>query len=219
MTMPRAHKLYHDTPHVLNLYLSTKCNLDCRYCFVNKKGWGDAVADEKSIRRSIDILFAYPGKRKTISFSGGEPLLEFDLIKKVYGYAVLEAQKKGIHLDAAVTTNGTLLTRGVVDYFTGNGIILQVSIDGERATHDCNRPFAASGDMSSFDVIMDHLRHLQPRPRDLAVSMVFRPDNIQSLIKNISFLNGQLFSMIDFFPDFYAQWSLDGFKTAEKVIF
>src|SRR5665647_190124 len=84
----------HDTPHALNLFFTGKCNLNCTYCFVNKAGQENRTLDEKSIKKSVDLLFEYPGKKKMLSFNGGEPLLEWSLLRRIHAYASEKAKQK-----------------------------------------------------------------------------------------------------------------------------
>ena len=86
-----------------------KCNLNCVYCYQQNK-------DNRSMsfeiaRKCIDDIFSsIPSNVKTIelSFIGGEPLLEMELIKKVYGYTLTKYTDSRLHFFA--TTNGTVLT-------------------------------------------------------------------------------------------------------------
>lgn len=206
-----------DTPHALNLFFTGKCNLDCRYCFVNKKGIESTTLNEKALKKSIDILFSYPGKKKTISFNGGEPTLEFLLVKKIYEYARKEAEKRGIILDVAVMTNGTFLNQKMIDYFIKNKTIVKISIDGDKITHDRNRPFKINPQLSSFDTIIKNINRINSGNLRLAASMVFTPQNIGRFLENIKFLNSKNFYYIEFYPDLYANWRKNDLEKVKKV--
>lgn len=206
-----------DIPYALNLFFTGKCNLDCHYCFVDKTGLDHLTVDEKSLKKSISMLFDYQGNRKTISFNGGEPTLEFPLLKRIYDYAKTEAQERGIGLDVAVMTNGTLLNQPMVDYFAKNETIVKISIDGAKLSHDKNRPFKATPHVSSFDKIIKNLDAVDSSGLRLAASMVFTPKNIEYFLHNIQFLNKKKFHLIEFYPDLYARWEQKDLTKLRKI--
>ena len=79
-------------------------------------------------------------ERVIIGFYGGEPLLEFELIKKCVKYARKEL--KGKQINFALTTNATLLNDEIINYFIEHSFIVTVSIDGPKEMHDDERRFA-----------------------------------------------------------------------------
>jgi uncharacterized protein len=196
-----------NNPTSLNLFFTGKCNLNCRYCFVDKAGEENRTLDERSLKKSVDLLFANPRGRKTISFIGGEPALEFALIKKTHHYAKKIAQKAGIYVDFIVSTNGTLLNQKMVDYFSKQGIAVSISIDGDKITHDWNRPFRNNPGRSSFNAVMKNIKRLKFGSLRPAAAMVFTPADIKKLMANIEFLHKKNFSAINFYPDMHAKWS------------
>jgi len=210
-------EIVNDTPYALNLFFTGKCNLNCHYCFVKKEGIENSTLDEKSLKKSVDLLFSYPGKKKTISFNGGEPTLEWPLVKKIYEYARKEAKKRGIILDVAVMTNGTFLNQEMIDYFIKNKTIVKISIDGDKITHDQNRPFKINPQLSSFDTIIENINRINSGNLRLAASMVFTPRNISRFLENITFLNSKKFYYIEFYPDLYARWGKSDLEKLKKI--
>ena len=71
-----------------------------------------------------------------ITFIGGEPLLEFDLIKQITPYALEAARKRNITVTWAITTNGTLINEEILSYFAQNKINMLISLDGGQKNHD-----------------------------------------------------------------------------------
>lgn len=190
----------------LNIFITEKCNLNCRYCFV-KKELQEHQLDFPSLKKVIDWFLSFPGERKTISFNGGEPLLEYPLLKKTFLYAKRKAKEKNIYLDIALMTNGTLLSKPICRFLERNQSIVKISIDGDKTTHDFNRPFKENSKRSSFEKIIKNIKNFQPNKLKLAASLVFTPKNVNSLFKNIKFLQKQGFFYIEFYPDMYAFWS------------
>lgn len=202
---------------ILNLFFTGKCNLNCHYCFINEVSFSNSSSSEKNLKKTVDLFFRYPGKKKVVSFNGGEPLLEFLLVKKICDYAKKEADKKGISVEFALTTNGTLLNQNMVNYFEKNKFIIKISIDGDKDTHDKNRIFRGNSRLSSFDRIIKNIEHLEFRKLNVGASMVLAPNNINGLLENIKFLNKQKFYSIDFYPDLYANWKISDLAKIEAL--
>lgn len=201
-----------DIPQVLNVFFPGKCNLQCTYCFVHKEKESFNDINEEAIRREIDIFFNYPGKKKVLSFNGGEPLLEWDLIKKTHAYAKQQAKKKELILSVTIVTNGTLLKQKNIDFFKRNNISLRISIDGKKDAHDKLRPFKGVSGKSSFEVIMKNIQAIKHEKFNLSASLVFGPQTAGNLLDNIKFLQQVGFKYIDFFPEMYAIWSVEELK-------
>jgi len=90
-----------------------------------------------------------------ITFYGGEPLLEFELLMEVVANA--KEMFEGRELYFSMTTNGSLLTLDVAEFFVNNNISIMVSLDGMPKTHDRARRFASSG-LGTYESIMENLR-------------------------------------------------------------
>lgn len=196
-------------PNALNIFLTNRCNLNCQYCFVNKEG-GKKELNIDFFKKGIDLFWRFPGKYKTISFNGGEPLLRFGKIKGLYEYIWRKNEKQRIKIVTAVMSNGTLLTKSRYRFLEDNKIILKISIDGTKESHDFNRPFKLRKYGSSYERILDNLkqcRNGRDRKYKICASLVFTPGAIRGLVKNIKFLWSEAgFDYIDFYPDLYAQW-------------
>lgn len=205
-----------DIPQSLNLFLTGKCNLFCKYCFVNKNVLSKRPLEEKLLKKSVDFLLARPGKRKVIGFSGGEPLLEKELLIRTCVYARRMAKKNGLDLRISVATNGVLLDGKTMACFAKMGVETKISIDGLKSIHDKNRPFAENFSKSSFDEIVKNTKKLKKEGRRLAASMVFNPLNIGKLLEGIEFLRKSGFSQIDFFPDMFVAWNYDELKKMNR---
>lgn len=197
-------------PKELVFYLSTRCNLNCSYCCVINKNSAPLLLKEKHYKPAIDCLFSFPGRNKIISFSGGEPLLEYDLLKKIFTYANFAAKRKNIKLTAVISTNGTLLTPEKIDFLEKNGIFLKISIDGGKKSHNKNRVFGNDVDKSSFDIIIkniDNIRNRVALMNRVSIAMVFTPETAGDLFENVKFLQSRDFSEIGFIYEMFGDWS------------
>lgn len=120
----------------VELNLTFNCNLTCAYCFVHDKGAHERMSFVTA-KNAVDLLMeraAYPVVN--ITFIGGEPLLEFDLIKQITPYALEAARKRNITVTWAITTNGTLINEEILSYFAQNKINMLLSLDGGQKNHD-----------------------------------------------------------------------------------
>ncbi len=207
-----------DVPVALNLFFTGKCNLNCTYCFVDKRGQEKKTLDEKSIKKSIDELFCYPGKRKVISFNGGEPLLEWDLLKRIHLYAYKKARREQLALDIVVVSNGTLLRQEMVDFFIKYKTILKVSVDGKKETHDKQRPLLRGSSKSTFDLVMKNIQEINWKGMPVAASVVFTPQSLDSFAENIDFLAKKNFSFVEIYPDIHAVWGKGDIIKLKKAL-
>jgi len=207
-------------PNNLNIFLNKRCNLRCNYCFVNKNGSKNKEINIASLNKAIDIFLELPGRQKTISFSGGEPLLRFGKIRNLYQY--MQHKNNGnAKLVVAVVTNGTFLSESHYNFFKENGIILKVSIDGNKSVHDYNRPFKLKKYGSSYERIIKNLKQFRGNKNEeykIGASLVFSPVSVRRLLKNIKSLWKIGFGYIDFYPDLYAHWSEEELDEIELVL-
>lgn len=153
----------------ITLQVTQQCNLRCEYCiysgesgnYQNRSHQSKKMSIELA-RKGIDFLIAHSqdSNRLNIGFYGGEPLLEFELIKKCVEYA--KEQAEGKEVSFSMTTNATLLSEEIIKYLSENDILLTISLDGPKEIHNKNRKFAGSG-TGSFDKIMESMEILKER--------------------------------------------------------
>lgn len=152
--------------HILILQVTQNCNLRCDYCLYsgkyNTRSHQNKRMNFSVAKEAIDFLKEHSKeKRKVyIAFYGGEPLLEFELIKKCVTYA--ENIMKDKEIEYSMTTNGTLLSPVVIEYLKKYKFKITVSLDGPKEVQDRSRRFANS-DKGSFDVIIENLKYFRKR--------------------------------------------------------
>lgn len=120
----------------VELNLTFNCNLTCEYCFIHEKDPRERMT-LTTAKKAIDLLMeraAFP--TVNITLIGGEPLLEFDLIKEIVPYALEAAAKGNLAVTWSVTTNGTLIDEEILQYFAWYKINMLLSLDGGEKTHD-----------------------------------------------------------------------------------
>ncbi len=166
----------------LSLAVAQKCNLGCTYCYAQEGSFGGTA---KSMtwdvaKAAVERLFeeARAGERVNLSFMGGEPLVNRDLIQSAAQLAVELAQAKGAKVGFGITTNGTLLTPDDGNFFERYGFAVTVSLDGVGAVHDRLRPFKSGN--GSYDRIVANLKPLLSQQRRMQVSarVTVTPQNL-----------------------------------------
>lgn len=147
-------------PGALVLGVTEQCNLRCRYCvysgvYSGERLHNDQRMSEEVALRGVDQFIQRNTGRDPlpISFFGGEPLTEFDLIQRVVAYAKERYPQRRFQF--AMTTNATRLTGPVADYLRRERFSIGVSLDGPQAVHDTNRVFPAQ--RGSWEVVMRNL--------------------------------------------------------------
>lgn len=150
-----------DDVGMLSLLVIQGCNLRCTYCYGDGGQYQDSgIMDFDTARNAVDYLLHKSNRnRLTICFFGGEPLLNFPLIKKVVEYCHKETEDSEKIINFSMTTNGTLLTPEIEEFIINNRIGVQISLDGDRDTQNKNR-FDANGN-GSYDVVVEKTKRLR----------------------------------------------------------
>lgn len=150
-------------PQAISLNVSAGCNLACGYCYAGRGKFGGRQPqgmDWPTARAAVDRLLegADPAHPITVGFLGGEPFVNAALIHRVTGHAAAAGMERGLDVRFSVTTNATLLRPADHALLRRHGFGVTVSIDGDRATHDRQRPQA--GGRSSWDRALAGIRPL-----------------------------------------------------------
>ncbi len=131
----------------ISLNVAQVCNLSCVYCYGVDGEYGTkGKMNEVTAFRSVDFLLEQSNEKNvTIHFFGGEPLLNFVLMKKVVSYSLEQSEKKGKRLGFSITTNGTKFSDEVNEFLNIHKFNVIVSFDGDEGMQDSNRPFKNGG--------------------------------------------------------------------------
>ncbi len=145
----------------LGLEITQRCNLSCSYCYLGERKAPLFDMTYEIADKSIDLLFHNMNTRikPSITFWGGEPLLNFDLIK----YIVLKSReferKYSTQVYFTVITNGTILNHKILDFFDKEKVVIQISLDGNETIHNYYRK-TKSG-KGSFQIIINNLEKIK----------------------------------------------------------
>lgn len=172
-----------------SLCVTHSCNLDCVYCYQNHDGKNRMSLD--TAKKAVDWIFNNIPEDMhgvEVSFIGGEPLIEFDLIRQLYEYTHEKYDREDYIFYA--TTNGTLLNDEVKKWFIDHKetFVLGLSLDGLPETHNKNRS-------NSFDLI-DTKFFLETWPNQ-GIKMTLSEESLKNLADNVIFLHKLGFKEID----------------------
>jgi uncharacterized protein len=146
----------------LCLHIAHDCNLKCRYCFAEEgeyHGKRELMSLEVGTK-AIDFLIENSGSRKNleVDFFGGEPLLNFDVVKGIVEYARGKEKEHNKNFRFTITTNGVLLNDDIMQYINENMHNVVLSIDGRKEVNDRMRPRA--GGQGTYDTILPKFQKL-----------------------------------------------------------
>ena len=187
--------------------LTEGCNLACDYCFT----WSDhkpRKLPEAMGKRIIDWWLPQtdPNKHIQLSFWGGEPLLEFKLMKRLIAHANELNKSLNREMEFGGTTNGVLYTPDKVEWCAENRSLFLISLDGVKAAHDAHRKFPNG--KGSFDIIEKNVKaalKLVPRHQ---VRFSICTDTIKYFFETIQYFVEELgITSLAFSPVFEGPWT------------
>ena len=151
-----------DVVKALCLHVAHTCNLNCSYCFASQgKYHGDrALMSFETGKRALDFLIENSGTRTNleVDFFGGEPLMNWDVVKKLVEYARSVEKQHHKNFRFTLTTNGVLIDDDVIDFCNKEMSNVVLSLDGRKEIHDRFRvDYAGNG---SYDKIVPKFQKL-----------------------------------------------------------
>lgn len=146
----------------LCLHVAHTCNLNCEYCFASQgKYHGErALMSYEVGKRALDFLIENSGNRHNleVDFFGGEPLMNFEVVKKLVEYARKQEKIYNKNFRFTLTTNGLLINDEVIDFVNKEMSNVVLSLDGRKEVHDHLRK-TITGE-GSYDIIIPKFKKL-----------------------------------------------------------
>ncbi len=160
-----------NSPQVIKamcLHVAHTCNLNCSYCFASQgKYHGDrALMSYEVGKQAFDFLIANSGSRRNleVDFFGGEPLMNWDVVKQLVAYAREQEKIYNKNFRFTLTTNGMLVDDDVIDFCNKEMHNVVLSLDGRKEIHDRLRvDYAGKG---SYDRIVPKFQEFVKRRGD-----------------------------------------------------
>jgi len=202
-------------PSQMDICFSEKCNLNCRYCFVNKTSTD--VLNLKTVKKAIDTFYVLPNKDKTITFTTSEPFLYPDMFIGAVRHIFARADEKNINIRVVATTNGVLLNKKMRDFVASldNRFTLNFSLDGDKKSHDLHRKFRGNSHDSSFEKAVQNFGQLLKR-KNVRVITTVTPETAEYVRNNAQFIAGKKFINMDIFPQMFTIWPEKKLATLRK---
>ena len=139
-----------DVIKALCLHVAHTCNLNCAYCFASQGKYNGerAVMSFEVGKQALDFLVKHSGRRHNleVDFFGGEPLMNFQVVKDLVAYARSIEKEAGKNFRFTLTTNGMLIDDDVIDFANREMSNVVLSLDGRKEVHDRYRvDYAGNG--------------------------------------------------------------------------
>ncbi|SFE91154.1 radical SAM/SPASM domain-containing protein [Peptostreptococcus sp. D1] len=198
------------------------CNLRCSYCYEKNKKY--YYMTEETAIKIVEYVYnaierrvrLYPEEikyRNTVVFHGGEPLLNFKVIK-----CITEGlQKFDYKFRYEMTTNGTIYSDEISSFIKNNNIELSVSIDGTKYYHDKNRKFVNGN--GSFDLVISNISKFIKRDINIRARITINPESIVELCNSINYLSEKGINLFAISENFYNEdWYEDDIRNLKLEI-
>ncbi len=146
----------------LCLHIAHDCNLACRYCFAEEGEYHGrrALMSFEVGKKALDFLIEHSGNRRNleVDFFGGEPLMNWQVVKELVAYGREQEKLHGKHFRFTVTTNGVLLDDEILEFVNREMDNVVLSLDGRKEVNDRMRPFRSGA--GSYDLIVPKFQKL-----------------------------------------------------------
>jgi len=187
------------------LFITHKCNLNCGYCYLIKK---PATMSISTARHIIDFMFSHntSDPQREISFSGGEPLLEFEVLQEIVSMIENHPAYHSENVTISLTTNGTIFSYEIAAFLKKHSVQFSVSCDGPPYVHDLFRRFPDGS--GSSDIVENTIKQAMETFSSIKVQAVYHPETIRALPSVVDYLCSLGFGTISVNPDFTAPWTL-----------
>ena len=144
------------------LNIAHDCNLRCAYCFAETGEFhgGRMLMPFETAKAALDMLIRRSGSRHhlEVDLFGGEPLMNWDVVKKTVAYGRELEKKNNKHINFTITTNGVALVDEKIDFINREMFNVVISIDGRREVHDRLR--VTPNKQGSYDIIVPKAQKL-----------------------------------------------------------
>lgn len=160
----KLNDLISNSIHMLILQVTQNCNLRCRYCvysgsYINRQHNNKRMTFDIA-KKAIAFYMNHSSQTDKLRFGfyGGEPTLEMDLIKKCV--ELIKKNANGKEVEFHLTTNATVLTEEIMEFFVQNNFYLTISLDGSEEIQNKNRVYAFDG-RGTFDTIIKNIEYIR----------------------------------------------------------
>ena len=178
------------------VFVTQKCNHRCIYCYGGDGEYGDpGIMDEETGFKTLEWLWAQRGDLTSmaISFFGGEPLLNFQLVRKMVAHARKLEEGSKTRFKFTLATNAALLDDSMPAFMQANDFYALVGFDGPKKIQDRNRPLRNGG--SSYEAVIPRIKKLiKTFPNRVTLrSTIWKKGDIPDVVREMRSLNPHIF--------------------------
>lgn len=185
------------------LLLTSKCNLVCHYCLYKDESYKIGSMPENLMIKSLDFIMKHADPTGClITFFGGEPMLEFNLIMTAIKY--IENKKGKLKIGYCMITNGLLFDQEKLDQLIKYNVAIQLSLDGIQSIHDKNRVYS-NGKGCFFD--LKRLFPLFVNYPWISTQSTFTPESAITIPESVRYFTDLGFTRLSFSPVDKEIWS------------
>lgn len=151
--------LFQSGPSLHIIVVTLRCNHRCIYCQASSRGLAekDKDLDLKTAKKIVDIIFQSQSPFLAIEFQGGEPLVNWPVVKFIIKYARQKNKKEKRNLELRLVSNFSLMDEEKMNYLFKNGVVFCTSLDGPEELHNKNRIWLGG---NSYQVTVKWLERL-----------------------------------------------------------
>jgi uncharacterized protein len=200
----------------LTLNVTRKCNLKCDYCFEDNEFRMLGNMPFEVAQKAINKFFTDKGTKYVIIFTGGEPLLNFKVIKQVVEYV----NSKEMNVVYKIKTNATLMDDEKMEFLIEHNFHIQISLDGCKEAHDTHRKFA-NGE-GSFEIVDEYIQKFEEKNygKNISLSGTLTHQTMKFINDSYSHLNNyrkiRSYDLKGVMPNSHEQYAFDSedYKTS-----
>ena len=188
------------------LLISNYCNLNCSYCIA--KDLPNSTMSIESAMSAVDLfLFLSEGCESIeFTFSGGEPLCKFEILKELLLYINTKCNELGVASSFILKTNGTICSESILETLKKYSVNIAVSIDGNQKVHEKHRVFKNGN--GSHDLVTKNILSILDNHIQCSGSLTVHPNTAQDLMTSVEYLCSLGLTDIDVAPVYgTVEWS------------
>lgn len=185
----KKQRILHGGPSLHIVVVTLRCNYNCLYCQASSKKSKKSEFDMDlgTAKQVVDFIFSSINKSIVIEFQGGEPLLNWPVVKFIVEYAIEKNKEEKKNLELRIVSNFSLMDEDKTKFFFKNHVALCTSLDGPEKIHNKNRPFPGENSYKAttkrLKFAMDMYKKLDEDKKQKRKSYFFQPGALSTISK------------------------------------
>jgi len=168
----QKHQFLLEGPSLHIIVVTLNCNYQCTYCQASSHYWHQKDdkkfdMDKATAKKVVDVIFHSPNNALTIEFQGGEPLVNWPVVKYIIDYAEKKNKKARKDLICTIVSNFSLMTDEIYDYCKKHMVSLCTSLDGPESIHNFNRPYPGGNSYQSTTHWIKKIKNYEKKQKNI----------------------------------------------------